>query len=171
MQLMMKGGVNVSNFGYHFGFFLQKAKKGQIIDSAAQSAPGAIISCTTYSKRKMTELGRETLVRYSMAWLEGVRRFNSAAGTKPPPADILDVLSTLTVFKGDKGKGIIKALQPHWAWTVPDGVPNKKTIAKMQSHWVDYRGYVKKATPVDRVVDTSIVQEAAIRLKKEKPFG
>ncbi len=171
MQLMMKGGVNVSNFGYHFGFFLQKAKKGQIIDTAADTANGAIISCYTYSKNRMADTGRENYVRYAMAFLQGVKEFNAAAGTKPPPSDILDILSKLTVFKGEKGKGVIKAIQPHWAWTVPDAKPNGQTIATMQDHWVDYRGYVKTKAPIDRVVDTSIVEEAAIRLKKEKPFG
>lgn len=171
MQLMMKGGVNVSNFGYHFGFFLQKARKGQIIDTAAESAPGAIITCATYSKKKMASIGREKFVRYAMAWLQGVKLFNAAAGAKPPHADIVEILSNLTVFKGDKGKGILKAIAPHWAWTVPDGKPNKQTIAKMQSHWVDYRGYVKEKTPIDQIVDTGIVEEAAKRLKEEKPFG
>lgn len=170
MQLQMKGGVNVANYGYHFGFFLQRAKKGQIIDSAAQSANGAIISCYTYSKRKLAELGRETFVRYAMGFLQGVKEFNAAAGTKPPPEDILDILSTTTVFKGEKGKGIIKAIQPHWAWTVPDGKPNAATIAKMQDHWVDFRGYVKTKASMDQVVDTTIVAEAAERLKKENPF-
>ena len=31
MKLMMKGGVNVSNFAYHFGFFLQNAKDHQLL--------------------------------------------------------------------------------------------------------------------------------------------
>ena len=52
-----------------------------------------------------------------------------------------------------------------------DAKPNKATIAKMQDHWVNYRGYVKKKAPIDQLADTSIVEEAAVRLKKEKPFG
>lgn len=171
MQLMMKGGVNVSNYGYHFGFFLQKAKKGQIIDTAADTAPGAIISLSSYSKKRMADIGREKYVRFAMAFIQGVKLFNAAAGKKPPPEDILNILSNLTVFKGKKGKGVMKAIAPHWAWTVPDAKPNKQTIAKMQDHWVDYRGYVKKKAPIDQVVDTSITEEAVKRLKEEKPFG
>ncbi len=170
MQLMMKGGVNVSNFGYHFGFFLEKAKRGRIIDTAADTAPGAIISCSAYSKRRMADTGREPYVRFAMAFLQGVKEFNAAAGTKPPPADILDILSKLTVFKGDKGKGVITAIQPHWAWTVPDAKPNKETIRKMHDHWVEYRGYVSKPAAIDDVVDVSIAQEAAERLQAENPF-
>ena len=105
-----------------------------------------------------------------MAFLQGVKEFNAAAGTKPPPADILDILSKLTVFKGDKGKGVIKAIQPHWAWTAPDAKPNKETIRKMHDHWVGYRGYVSKPASIDDVVDVSIAEEAAQRLKAENPF-
>ncbi|MFQ5913420.1 MAG: ABC transporter substrate-binding protein [Nitrospinota bacterium] len=171
MQLMMKGGVNISNFAYHFAWILRNAKKAQIVAYGSDVAPGAIISCSAYSKKKLAEVGREHYVRFSMGFLEGVRIFNEAAGMKPAPDEILDILSKLTVFKGEKGRGLMKGIQPHWAWTVPDAKPNKATIAKMQEHWVDFRGYVEKRAPVDQVVDTSIVQEAAVRLKEEKPFG
>ena len=170
MQLMMKGGVNVSNLAYHFAFFLENAKRGRIIDTAADSAQGAIISCTTFSKQRMADIGRESYVRFAMGHLQGVKEFNAAAGTKPPPEDILDVLSTLTVFKGEKGKGVIRAIQPHWSWTSPDAKPNKATIQKMHDHWFDFRGYVSKRASIDDVLDTSIVEEAAQRLKRENPF-
>jgi len=171
MQLMMKGGVNISNFGYHFPWILQNAKKARIIDYASDSATGAIISLSSYSKKKMDDIGRENLVRFSMAFLHAVKLFNNAAGTKPPPNDILEILSKLTVFKGEKGKNLMKGIQPHWAWTVPDAKPNKETLTKMQDHWVDYRGYVKTKAPIDQLADASIAEEAAKRLKEEKPFG
>ncbi len=171
MQLMMKGRVNISNFAYHFAWIMGKAKKARIIDHASDSATGAIISLSSYSKKKMADVGREHYVRFAMAFLQGVKLFNEAAGQKPPPNDIIDILAKYTVFKGEKGRGLMRGIAPHWAWTVPDAKPNKETLAKMQDHWVDYRGYVKKKAPVDQLADTSIAHEAAIRLKKEKPFG
>ncbi len=171
MQLMMKGRVNISNFAYHFAWIMGKAKKARIIDHASDSATGAIISLSSYSKKKMADVGRENYVRFAMAFLQGVKLFNEAAGQKPPPNDVIDILAKYTVFKGKRGRGLMRGIAPHWAWTEPDAKPNKATLAKMQDHWVDYRGYVKKKAPIDQLADASIAHEAAIRLKKEKPFG
>ncbi|MEE9274061.1 MAG: hypothetical protein V3V62_01965 [bacterium] len=65
---------------------------------------------------------------------------------------------------------MLNAIQPHWSWTHPDAKPYKKGLSVMQDHWVDYRGYVAKKVPIDELVDHSIVHEAAMRLKEEKPF-
>ncbi|MEE9274561.1 MAG: twin-arginine translocation signal domain-containing protein [bacterium] len=171
MQLMMKGGVHITNYAYHFAWLLEKKKKAKIISYAADSATGAIISCSSFSKKKFDHIGREHYVRYAMAYLHAVKLFNEAAGQKSPPVEILNILSKLTVFKGEKGRSLMRGIRPHWAWTVPDAKPNLKTLAKMQDHWAHYRDYVKKTTPVEKLADASIAEEAAVRLKKEKPFG
>lgn len=170
MKLMLKGGVNVTNLAYHFAWLLNVKKKAKTIAITHDVAPGSVISCSSFSRARMDDIGRETFVRFAMGYLEGVRLFNQAAGTKPPPEDIMAILTKFTLFKGERGRKMLKNIQPHWSWTKPDAKPHKEGISTMQDHWVDYRGYVKKKVDINKLVNHSIVHEAAIRLKEEKPF-
>jgi NitT/TauT family transport system substrate-binding protein len=170
MKLMMKGGVNFCNFAYHFGFILQNAKKAQMLSLAYDVAPGNVISCYSYTEQKFASVGREVFVRFAMAYLQAAKEFNAAADTKPPPGDIMDILTKHTLFKGAKGRGLLTAIHPHWAQLQADGQPHKPGLAMMQDHWVDVRKYVKQKISIDKLVDSSIAAEAAVRLKKENPF-
>ena len=170
MKLMMKGGVNICNFAYHFGFILQKAKKAQPIALAYDVAPGNVISCYSYTAQKFESVGRETYVRFSMAYLQAVQEFNAAADSKPPPAEIMDILTKHTLFKGAKGRGLLTAIHPHWSQIQADGKPYKPGLTMMQDHWVDQRKYVKNKISIDKLADLSIADEAAKRLQKENPF-
>ena len=170
MKLMMKGGVNICNFAYHFGFILQKAKKAQPIALAYDVAPGNVISCYSYTQDKINDLGRETYVRFAMAYLQATKEFNAAADASPPPGDIMDILTKHTLFKGAKGRGLLTAIHPHWAQIQADGKPYKPGLKMMQDHWVNVRKYVKKEISIDQLADVSIADEAGQRLKKENPF-
>lgn len=170
MKLMMKGGVNICNFAYHFGFILQKAKKAQPVALGYDVAPGNVISCYSYTQDKFNSVGRETYVRFAMAYLHAIQEFNAAADAKPAPKEIMDILTKHTLFKGDRGRGLLTAIQPHWSRLQADGKPHKPGLAMMQDHWVDVRKYVKNKVSIDKLADVSIAEEAAMRLKKENPF-
>ena len=170
MQLMMKDGVNITNYAYQFGWLLEKERKAQTIAFGYDVAPGAVISCYSYSMDKFKSIGREAYVRFSMACLEGIRQFNAALTVSPPPEEIMAIIMKHTFFKGDAGRQMLLDLHPRWSESVPDGKPHRAGISMMQDHWVDVRKYVEKKVNIDELANQDIAAEAMERLKKENPF-
>ena len=170
MQLMLKDGIDVTNYAYQFAFVLQQQKKAQPIATGYDVAPGAVISCYSYLKEKYNSIGREAYVRFAMASLEGIRQFNAALKVSPPPKDIVDIIMKHTFFKGDTGRQSLLDLHPRWSESAPDGKPNRQGISAMQDHWVDVRKYVEKKVDINEFANQDIAHEAMERLKKENPF-
>ncbi len=170
MQLMLKDGVDITNYAYQFAFVLQQQKKAQPIATGYDMAPGAVISCYSYLKDKFNSIGREAYVRFAMASLEGIRQFNASLNVTPPPKDIVDIIMKHTFFKGDTGRQSLLDLHPRWSESAPDGKPNREGISAMQDHWVDVRKYVEKKVDINEFANQDIAHEAMERLKKENPF-
>jgi len=170
MQLMLKDGIDITNYAYQFAFALQQQNKAQPIASGYDVAPGAVISCYSFLKGKFDSVGREAYVRFAMANLEGIRQFNAALNISPPPKDIMDIIMKYTFFKGDAGRQMLLDLHPRWSEFAPDGKPNRSGISAMQDHWVDVRKYVEKKVNIEEFANQDIAAEAMERLKKENPF-
>jgi NitT/TauT family transport system substrate-binding protein len=170
MQLMMKGGVNISNFAYQFAWLMQKEKKAQPIAFGYDVAPGAVISCYSYSMDKLKAKGRETFVRFAMAYLEGVRIMREAASADRPSNEVIAILTKHTLFKGDRGRQMLLDIHPHWGELKADGKPHREGISMMQDHWVDVRKYVERKVDINQLANQDIAEEAGQRLRKENPF-
>jgi NitT/TauT family transport system substrate-binding protein len=170
MQLMLKGGVNVTNFAYQFAWLLQKENKAQPIAYGYDVAPGAVISCYASTTDKLREKGRETFVRFAMAYLEGVRIMREASMADRPSDEVIEILTKHTLFKGDRGRQMLLDIHPHWGELKADGKPHREGISMMQDHWVDVRKYVERKVDIDQLAIQDIAEEAGQRLQQEKPF-
>ena len=108
-------------------------------------------------------------MRYAMAWLQGVKLFNAAAGAKPPHADIVEIPLQPDRIQGRQGQG---DPQGHRASLGVDGAGRQAQQAGPSprcSRTGSTTGATsKEKTPIDQIVDTGIVEEAAKRLKEEK---
>lgn len=169
-QLMLKGGVNITNFAYQFAIALQKDKKAQPIAFGYDVAPGANISCYAYSTDKLKEKGREAFVRFAMAYLEGVRILEDSVHAERPADEVVSILMKYTFFKGETGRQALVDLHPRWSETKLDGKPPREGISQMQDHWVDVRKYVERKIDINQLANEDIAEEAAKRLKQEQPF-
>jgi NitT/TauT family transport system substrate-binding protein len=170
MQLMMKDGINITNYAYQFGWLLQKEKKAQPIAFGSDVAPGAVISNYSYTVDKFNSVGREAYVRFAMAYMAGAHLFNAAGNAVPPPEDIMAMIMKHTFFKGDAGRQMLLDIHPHWAEVGPDGHPHREGVSLMQDHWVDVRKYVEKKVDINDLCPLDVAAEAMERLKKENPF-
>ena len=107
------------------------------------------------------------MVRFAMAYLQGVKEFNAAAEAPDKHEDIVKILADSTFLKKPE---LVKAIAPHWSYTSEDGAPNVKSVMAMQDYWSDYFHYVEKKVTADQLFDLSIAKEAKARLDKENPF-
>jgi NitT/TauT family transport system substrate-binding protein len=109
------------------------------------------------------------VIRWAMAYLQGVKEFNAAAVAPDQHMDIVDILARTTALNKPE---LIKAIAPHWSYVNEDGMPPVDQIMKMQDFWSgDKFHYVEKKVTTDQLFDLSIAKEAKERLEREKPFA
>jgi NitT/TauT family transport system substrate-binding protein len=166
MKMLGQKAVDATDLAYQFGFFAQNNKWGPIVtvDDAIDpdGAVGLYAARTNFIKEK-----HDVAVRFAMAYLQGVKEFNAAAGAPAEHADIVDILAKSTALKKPE---LIRAIAPHWSYTNEDGIPNVKSVMEQQAYWADYFHLIEKKVPEHQLFDLSIAREAAARLEKEKPF-
>lgn len=167
MKMLGQKQVDATDLAYQFGYFAQNNKWGPIVavdDSIdPDGAVGLYAARTDFVKNK-----RDVLVRFAMAYLQGVKEFNAAAGNPDQHKDIVDILASSTALKKPD---LVKAIAPHWSYSNEDGIPNVKSVMAMQDYWSDYFTYVEKKVPENKLFDLSIAREAKERLDREKPFA
>ena len=167
MKMLGQKQVDATDLAYQFGYFAQKNKWGPIVAVDDAIDPDGAVGL--YAARKQfVQNKRDVLVRFAMAYLQGVKEFNAAAGAPDQHKDIVDILARTTALKD---ANLVKAIAPNWSYTNEDGIPNVKSVMAMQDYWSGYFTYVEKKVPEDQLFDLSIAKEAKARLDREKPFG
>jgi len=111
---------------------------------------------------------RDVLVRFAIAYLQGVKEFDAAAKAPDTNQEILEILAKNTFLNKPE---LIKAIAPYWSYTSEDGIPPIDSILAMQDYWSDYFNYVEKKATREQLFDLSIAREAKKRLDAESPFG
>lgn len=167
MKMLGQKEVDATDLAYQFAYFAQKNKWGPIVAVDDEIDPDGSISIIA-ARKDFIKNKRDVLVRFAMAYLQGVKEFNAAAIAPEEHKDVVDILAGNT---GLKNADVVKAIAPHWSYTNEDGVPNVKSVMAMQDYWSDYFHFVEKKVPEAQLFDLSIAREAKERLDREKPFG
>src|SRR5262249_54397539 len=97
MKMLGQSQVAVTDLAYQFGFFAQNNKWGPMIATGDEIAPNAEIA--TYAvRRDFLEKSRDAVIRFAMAYLQGVKEFNAAAKAPGEHADIVEILAKNTAL-------------------------------------------------------------------------
>ena len=168
MKMLGQKQVDVTDLAYQFGFFAQNNKWGPMIATGDEIAPGTAIA--TFAVRKdYLQKNRDTVIRWTMAYLQGVKEFNAAAKAPAKHAEIVDILASTTALNKPE---LIRAIAPHWSYVNEDGAPPVDSIMTMQDFWngKDFH-FVENKVAREQLFDLSVAKEAKARLDREKPFG
>jgi NitT/TauT family transport system substrate-binding protein len=166
MKMLGQKQLDATDLAYQFAYLAQENQWGPIIASADQIEPGGQIATYAVS-RAFLRYHRETLIRFAMAYLQGVKEFNAAAIAPEAHPDIVDILAKNTLGKAE----LVRAIAPHWSYSNENGEPQTESILRMQDYWADYFKYVEKKVTKEQLFDLSIAREATTRLVQTKPFG
>jgi len=167
MKMLGQKQVDATDLAYQFGFFAQNNKWGPIVTVDDEIDPDGAVGLYAARKQFVREK-RDVLVRFAMAFLQGVKEFNAAAADPDRHADIVEILAKRTALQKPE---LVRAIAPHWSYTNEDGVPNVKSVMAMQDYWSDYFRLVETKVPESQLFDLGIAREAKARLDREKPFG
>jgi len=167
MKMIGQGQVDVTDLAYQFGVFAQNNHWGPVIANGDQIEPNEQIAAYVVRKDYLAQ-HRDAVVRWAMAYLQGVKEFNAAAAAPDKHPDIVAILAKNTALNKP---ALAKAIAPHWAYVNEDGIPNVASIMAMQDFWStsDFN-FVHKKVSADELFDLSIAKEAKARLDKENPF-
>ncbi len=168
MRMLGQGQVDVTDLAYQFGFFAQNNKWGPMIANGDQIAPNTAIATFAVQKNYLAT-HRDAVIRWAMAYLQGVKEFNAAAQAPDKHPEIVNILAKNTALNKPE---LVKAIAPNWGYLNEDGVPPVDSIMAMQDFWSgkDFK-YVEKKVSREQLFDLSIAREAKARLDREKPFG
>jgi NitT/TauT family transport system substrate-binding protein len=166
MKMLGQKSVDATDLAYQFGYFAQNNKWGPIVAVDDQIDPDGAVGL--YAARKdFVQQHRDALVRFAMAFLQGAKEFNAAAGEPDKHPDIVEMLAKRTALQKPE---LVRAIAPHWSHTNEDGMPNIKSVMVQQDYWADYFHLVEKKVPEAQLFELSIAKEAKARLAKEHPF-
>lgn len=167
MKMLGQEQVDVTDLAYQFGFFAQNNKWGPIVATGDQVAPDSSIGIYVVH-RDFLQKRRDVLVRFAMAYLQGVKEFNAAAKAPDANPDIVGFLAKNTFL--DKPE-LLKAIAPHWSYSNEDGAPSIESVMAMQDYWADYYTFIEKKVSREQLFDLTVAKEAKARLDKENPFA
>lgn len=167
MKMLGQGQIDATDLAYQFGFFAEKNGWGPMIITGDKIEPDSPIGVFA-TRQNLIKDKRDVLVRFAMAYLQGVKEFNAAAIDPDKHADIVQILAKTTALQKPE---TVKAIAPNWSYTNEDGIPNIKAFMRMQDYWAGYYDYIEKKVSAERLFDTSIAKEAVKRLNAEKPFA
>ena len=112
---------------------------------------------------------RDAVIRWSMAYLQGVKEFNAAAKDPAKHPEIIEILANNTALNKPE---LVRAIAPNWGYINEDGAPAVDSIMGMQDFWSGkYFSFVEKKVTQEQLFDLSVAKEAMARLDREKPFG
>ena len=167
MKMLGQKQVDVTDLAYQFGFFAQNNKWGPIVANGDQIEPNSSIGVYAVN-RDFLQKKRDILVRFAIAYLQGVKEFDAAAKSPDKNSEILEILAKNTFLNKPE---LVKAIAPYWSYTSEDGIPPIDSIMAMQDYWADYFTYVEKKVTRAQLFDLSVAKEAKKRLDQEKPFA
>ena len=166
MKMLGQKQVDATDLAYQFGYFAQNNKWGPIVAVDDEIDPDGAVGL--YAARKQfIQQHRDALVRFAMAYLQGVKEFDAAVIAPDKHTDIVDILAKRTALQKPE---LVRAIAPHWSYSNEDGIPNVKSVMAQQDYWADYFHLVEKKVPESELFDLSIAREAKDRLDREKPF-
>jgi NitT/TauT family transport system substrate-binding protein len=168
MRMLGQNQIDATDLAYQFGFFAQNNKWGPIIAKDDEIEPNGAIA--TYAvRRDYLEKNRDVIVRWAMAYLQGVKEFNATAANPDAHPDIVEILAKNTVLNKPE---LVKAIAPNWGYLNEDGTPPVDSIMSMQEFWSSGPfKLVEKKIPREQLFDLSGATEAKAQLVREKPFG
>ena len=168
MKMLGQKQVDVTDLAYQFGFFAQNNKWGPMIATGDEVAPGTAIAAFAVRKDYLQK-NRDVVVRWAMAYLQGVKEFNAAAVAPDKHTDVVDILARTTALNKPE---LIKAIAPHWSYVNEDGAPPVDSIMTMQEFWSgkDFH-FVEQKVSREQLFDLSVANDAKARLARDKPFG
>lgn len=167
MKMLGQKQVDATDLAYQFGYFAQKNNWGPIVAVDDEIDPDGAVGLYAARKQFIKE-HRDVLVRFAMAYLQGVKEFDAAVMAPDKHQDIIDILAKHTALQKPE---LVRAIAPHWSYTNEDGIPNVKSVMAQQDYWADYFHLVEKKVPESNLFDLSIAHDAKARLDREKPFG
>ena len=71
-------------------------------------------------RKDYLEKNRDVVIRYAMAYLQGVKEFNAAAAAPDKHPDIVESWRSTTALNKPE---LVKAIAPHWSYINEDGMP------------------------------------------------
>lgn len=168
MKMLGQGLLDGSDLSYNLAAFASGNKMGQIIANGDEIAPNFQIAAFAGRKDFLTQK-HDVMVRFMVAYLQGIKEFNAAASAPDKDPRILDILAKYTTLKKPE---LIKQIAPHWAYLNENGLPQIDSIMAMQDFWSGkYFQYVKTKVSREQLFDLSVAKEAKATFDKEKPFG
>src|SRR5215471_6671182 len=156
MKMLGQGQIDVTDLAYQFGYFAQNNKWGPMIANGDQIAPNTAIA--TFAVRKdFLQNHRDTVIRWAMAYLQGIKEFNAAAQAPDKHPDVVDILARTTALNKPE---LIKAIAPHWSYVNEDGAPPVDSIMTMQDFWSgkDFH-FVEQKVSREQLFDLSVANE------------
>jgi NitT/TauT family transport system substrate-binding protein len=166
MKMLGQKQVDVTDLAYQFGYFAQNNKWGPIVANGDEVEPNSSIGVYVVNKNFLANK-RDVLIRFAVAYLQGVKEFDAAAKAPDKNQDILGFLAKNTFLNKPE---LVKAIAPNWSYTNEDGMPPVDSIMEMQNYWADYFTYVEKKVTKEQLFDLSVAKEAKAKLDKEQPF-
>ena len=167
MKMLGQRQLDVTDLAYQFAVFARQNKWGPIIATGDQIAPGGQIAAYA-AHRSFVEKRRDVMVRFAVAYLQGVKEFNAAAGDPDKHPDVLEILAKNTALNKPE---LVKSIAPNWSYISEDGAPQVDSIMDMQEFWSGPSfKFVEKKISREQLFDLSIARDAKARLDREKPF-
>jgi NitT/TauT family transport system substrate-binding protein len=168
MKMLGQGQIDGSDLSYNLAAFASGNKMGQIIANGDEIAPNFQIAAFAGRRDFLTQK-HDVMVRFMIAYLQGIKEFDAAASAPEKDPGVLDILAKYTTLKKPE---LIKQIAPHWAYLNEDGLPQIESIMAMQDFWSgEYFHYVKTKISREQLFDLSIAKEAKAKFDEEKPFG
>jgi NitT/TauT family transport system substrate-binding protein len=167
MKMLGQKQVDATDLAYQFGYFAQNNKWGPIVAVDDQIDPDGAVGLYA-ARTEFVKNRRDVLVRFAMAYLQGVKEFNAAAGEPAKYPEIVDILARSTALQKPE---LVRAIAPNWSASNEDGIPNVKSVMAQQDYWSKYFTYVEKPVAEDKLFDLSIARDAKARLDTENPFA
>jgi NitT/TauT family transport system substrate-binding protein len=168
MRMLGQQQLDAIGAAYNIAMFVEDNKWGKIVGTDDEVAPGGQIGIYVVDKRFLAQR-RDVLVRWTMAYLQGVKDFGAAAGDPDKYPDIVAILAKNTSLNKPE---LVKAIAPYWSHVSENGEPNVASVMAMQDFWSGpYFQFVEKKLSREQLFDLSVAKEAKERLDREKPFG
>jgi NitT/TauT family transport system substrate-binding protein len=167
MKMLGQKQIDVAAISYQFSVFAQNSGWGPMVATGGDIEPDEQIATFAVRKDYLAK-NRDVIVRWAMAYLQGVKDFSAAAlDPKNHPVEV-EILARNTALNKPE---LVTAIAPHWAAINADGVPNVASIMAMQDFWSSSRfNLLQKKVTREQLFDLTVASEALARLKKEQPF-
>jgi NitT/TauT family transport system substrate-binding protein len=167
MKMLGQGQVDATDLSYNLGYLAQLNKMGRMIATGDQIAPDFQIAAFVVRKDFLQQ-NFDVMVRFTMAYLQGIKEFNAAAQNPEKYPEIVGILAKNTTI--DKPE-LVKSIAPHWAYLNEDAMPQVDSIMAMQDFWSGkYFHFVEQQVSRDQLFDLTVIKKAKERFDREKPF-